>query len=117
MNQCHNAGRTMSKTEKPPRQTVFMGPWGASGILALCARIFLGAVFIYASIDKIIHPEAFAKAIFNYQILPEALINLTAILLPWLELVMGVLLVLGIWQQGAVFLANVLLGFFSGPCC
>lgn len=91
-----------------------MGPWSASAILVLCARVVLGAIFIYASLDKIAHPEAFANAIYNYQILPEPLINLTAIVLPWLELVMGVLLVLGVWQHGAVFLANVLLGVFFG---
>ena len=106
--------QTVSKTETSPAKTGFMGPWRGGGILALCARVVLGAVFIYASIDKIVHPEAFAKAIYNYQILPETLINLTAIVLPWLELVMGVLLVLGVWQHGAVFLANVLLGCFFG---
>jgi uncharacterized membrane protein YphA (DoxX/SURF4 family) len=104
----------VSKTETSPGKTGFMGPWSRGGILALGARVVLGAVFIYASIDKIVHPEAFAKAIHNYQILPETLINLTAIVLPWLELVMGVLLVLGVWQHGAVFLANVLLGCFFG---
>lgn len=53
------------------------------------ARIFLGLVFVVASVDKIIHPKAFAEIIYNYQILPGSLINLTAIILPWLELLLG----------------------------
>lgn len=81
---------------------------------AFWARLLLGVIFIAASIDKIWHPGAFAEAVHNYQLLPEAAINLTAIVLPWLELVLGALLILGIWLPGAVLLANVLLVcFFS----
>ncbi|MGB5159237.1 MauE/DoxX family redox-associated membrane protein [Desulfobacterium sp. N47] len=76
------------------------------------ARIVIGLVFIYASYDKILHPAAFAKIIYNYQILPDKLINLTAILLPWLELVIGCLLLSGVWLPGAVFISNVLLIIF-----
>jgi len=76
------------------------------------ARILLGIVFIYASYDKIIHPAAFAKAIYNYQILPDELINLSAIFLPWLELTIGSLLIIGIWLPGAVFISNIILIIF-----
>lgn len=78
------------------------------------ARIGLSIVFIYASYDKILHPAAFAKVIYNYQILPDELINLSAIFLPWLELVIGSLLITGIWLPGSVFIGNLLLmTFFS----
>ena len=76
------------------------------------ARLTLGLIFIVASGDKILHPKAFAEIIHNYQILPDGLINLVAIVLPWLELVLGVLLVIGLWLPGAVILANVLLLVF-----
>ena len=39
-------------------------------------RLALGAVFLYASYDKILHPAAFAKAVYNYQILPDEAISL-----------------------------------------
>ena len=42
----------------------------------------------YASYDKILHPQAFALAVFNYQLLPEPTINLIALILPWLELLL-----------------------------
>lgn len=72
----------------------------------------LGLVFIYASYDKILHPAAFARIINNYKILPNELVNLSAIFLPWLELIIGCLLLSGIWLPGAVFISYVLLMLF-----
>ena len=72
----------------------------------------MACIFIYASIDKIAYPAAFAKNIYNYQILPDALINLTALLLPWLELFLGLCLLTGIWLPGAVLAVNGLLLLF-----
>ena len=42
------------------------------------ARLVLGLIFIYASVDKIYHPAEFAQVISNYQILPDALINIVS---------------------------------------
>jgi hypothetical protein len=69
-------------------------------------------VFIYASVDKILHPASFTEAVYNYKILSDALINLTAIILPWLELLQGIFLVLGIRLPGAALLCNLLLVTF-----
>ena len=80
----------------------------------LMCRLILGGVFIYASVDKILHPAAFAEAVYNYKILPDALVNLTAIILPWLELILGVFLILGLWLPGAALLSNLLLLTFFG---
>ena len=77
-------------------------------------RLILGGIFVYASLDKIHHPAAFAQAINNYQILPDVFINLTAIVLPWMELMLGFFLIFGLWLPGATILANLLLiTFFS----
>jgi uncharacterized membrane protein YphA (DoxX/SURF4 family) len=78
----------------------------------LIARLILGGIFVYASFDKILHPHEFAEVVYNYQILPDALVNLTAILLPWLELCAGVFLILGLFLRGALFTCNVLLAVF-----
>ncbi len=80
--------------------------------VALILRLFLGGIFIYASLDKIAHPAPFAEAVYNYQILPDGLINITAIALPWLELFLGLCLFFGIWVPGAVLTANLLLLVF-----
>ncbi len=78
-------------------------------IIALYTRLILGGVFVYASFDKILHPAAFAEAVYNYQILPDELINLTAIVLPCLELVLGIFLMINFWMPGTVILCNLLL--------
>ncbi len=74
----------------------------------------MGSIFIYASIAKIAKPAAFAKDIYNYQVLPDVLINLTALVLPWLELFLGLCLLAGIWMPGAVLAVNGLLIAFLG---
>jgi uncharacterized membrane protein YphA (DoxX/SURF4 family) len=80
----------------------------------LVSRLILGGVFAYASFDKILHPYEFAEVVYNYQILPDGLVNLTAILLPWLELLVGLFLILGGWLPGASLICNLLLlVFFS----
>ncbi len=80
--------------------------------IIIAMRIALGIVFVYASIDKIIHPAAFAEAIFNYQILPDQLINITAVVLPCLELCAGVCLIFGKWIPGSLFIIALLLLIF-----
>jgi len=80
--------------------------------LIFWVRLVLGVVFIVAGLDKILHPLAFAKSIDNYQILPVTLLNLAAIILPWIELVLGSILAAGVWLPGAVVLVNLLLAAF-----
>jgi hypothetical protein len=75
-------------------------------------RIILGIVFIYASIDKIINPADFAEIILSYQILPEIMINPIAVVLPWLELLIGVFLIFHIWMPGSIILVNLMLFIF-----
>ncbi len=77
--------------------------------LRLAARLILGGVFLYACYDKILHPAAFAQVIYHYQILPESWIGAAALVLPWLELLVGVFLIVGVWLPGAVLCANLLL--------
>lgn len=73
-------------------------------ILVTILCLVVGGVFIYASIDKIINPDAFARIIHNYRILPPQAINALAIILPWLELVTGICLMLGFKYRSANFL-------------
>jgi len=93
-------------------KAIQMKPKRLSDWLSLAARLFLAVVFLYASVDKILHPAEFAKAVYLYQILPGSLINLAALILPWLELVLGLCLAAGIWLPGAVLWSNALLGTF-----
>jgi len=84
----------------------------SAGWATLLARLLLGAVFLYASFDKIANPGAFAKAVYNYQILPDSMVNLVAVILPWMELLLGVCLVAGFWLPGASMISTGLLIVF-----
>ncbi len=81
-------------------------------ILAFIVRVALGIIFIAASIDKIIHPAEFAKIIHNYRLMPGFLINLWAITLPWIELICGILLTLGLFREGAFSVITALIIIF-----
>ncbi len=80
--------------------------------LVFAARLVLGVVFIYASLEKIQNPAGFAQAIYNYRMVPEALINIMAIVLPWLELICGVLIIVGVFVRGSALLIGAMLAVF-----
>lgn len=80
--------------------------------LLTIVRLIAGGFFVYASLDKIIHPEAFAKIVHNYRILPGGLINIFAIVLPWVELFCGMALMLGTRVKGASAILSALLVVF-----
>lgn len=75
-------------------------------------RLVLGGVFIYASVYKIAEPADFAKSIYNYRMMPEATVNLMAIVLPWMELVCGVLIIVGPLMRGSALLIGLMLLVF-----
>ena len=71
----------------------------------LVIRLVLGFVFVFAAISKAADSEGFAQAINNYKLLPDFVINILAIILPWIELSAGVLLIFGISvkENSAIF--------------
>lgn len=78
----------------------------------LTFRVVLGVVFIYASLDKIHNPGAFSDLVDNYHITPIAINNLFALILPWIELFIGVFLILGVFLTGASVLTIILYVMF-----
>jgi uncharacterized membrane protein YphA (DoxX/SURF4 family) len=80
--------------------------------LILAIRLILGITFIWASIDKIANPGGFAVSIYNYRMLPHETINFMAIVMPWLELVTGILIMTGIFMRGSAFWMGVMLLVF-----
>lgn len=75
-------------------------------------RWILGITFIYASYYKIMTPEDFAKIVYGYNLFPEVLINLIAVILPFIELISGLSLLLGIYPRSAALIINGLLSAF-----
>ncbi len=80
--------------------------------LELTIRWVLGLIFIYASLQKIIDPAAFAKIIFGYDLFPGGIINLAAVILPYVELISGIALIAGIYTRSAALVINGLLFCF-----
>lgn len=74
--------------------------------LNLALRLGLAVVFFWAALDKIAHPNRFADIITDYQMLPTALLNPFAVMLPWVEVAVAVFLALGIWVPAAALLAS-----------
>jgi uncharacterized membrane protein YphA (DoxX/SURF4 family) len=92
--------------------SMFILPRSRSEWLLFIVKLIIGGFFIYASIDKIINPEGFAKSIHNYRMMPPVVINFMAILMPWLELVTGLSLIIGYRYRGANLLILAMLVVF-----
>jgi uncharacterized membrane protein YphA (DoxX/SURF4 family) len=75
-------------------------------------QIAIGAVFLYAALPKIGDPASFADQIHNYRMLPVALENLLAMTLPWVELIIGLALILGVRARCGAAVAVLLMGVF-----
>jgi uncharacterized membrane protein YphA (DoxX/SURF4 family) len=80
--------------------------------LHLLLRVILGALFAYASLDKIASPAAFAKIVYQWQVVGPVSSNLVAVMLPWIELVAGLLLLAGAWKREAAAVIGLLLLVF-----
>jgi uncharacterized membrane protein YphA (DoxX/SURF4 family) len=78
----------------------------------LVLRLLLGGFFVYASIDKIWSPAAFAKIVYQWQVVGPVASNLAAVTLPWIELVAGLLLIAGVWKRESALAIAFLLGVF-----
>lgn len=63
----------------------------------LVLRVIIGGAFLYAGIVKIQQPQAFADSIASFRLLPDAGINLLAMGLPPLEIITGLMLLIG-WK-------------------
>jgi putative oxidoreductase len=82
-------------------------PW-----LTIRVQLALGIFFVVAALPKLGDPPSFAHMVYNYRIVPGALVNLMALTMPWLELLCGLALVLGIWKGTArTIIAALLLVF------
>ena len=79
----------------------------------LIFRITLGALFVYASVDKILYPTSFADSVSSYQVVPRPLLNIVAIIFPWCELVAGLFLLNGFKTRSSNMLIFLMLCLFN----
>lgn len=64
-------------------------------------RLILGTVFVVSSWSKLRYPRIFAEALLAYQVLPDNLVTVVAVVLPWLELLAGLAVLLGYRSRGS----------------
>ncbi|MCC6362693.1 MAG: DoxX family membrane protein [Bryobacterales bacterium] len=81
--------------------------------IRLALRLILAAVFLYAAWSKLRQPWlVFAMSVDSYQILPPWMVFAVARTLPWLELLLGLLLLAGIYLRYAAPVCSLLLLIF-----
>jgi uncharacterized membrane protein YphA (DoxX/SURF4 family) len=78
---------------------------------AIC-RILIGGLFIYTSLPKLLRPDEFARLVAGYRILHPDMVNLVGIALPWVELMAGAFLLIGILPQSSAALIAGMLAVF-----
>jgi len=75
-------------------------------------RLVLGSVFIIAGISKLLNPHVFEKALNNYNLFPNVLINFILISFPWIELFLGGLLISGFLSRYIALVTIILILIF-----
>jgi uncharacterized membrane protein YphA (DoxX/SURF4 family) len=103
------------ETTAPPMSAV-TGSIRARPVLRisrLVLRTLVAALFLFAAFTKLIDPSSFAQQIANYQLTPWPVTAGLALFLPALELCVGICLLVGRWESGALVWTTILLITFS----
>ena len=82
-------------------------PW-----VSLVARLVLGSVMVVAGALKVTDPETATQAVRAYELLPSGLDAPVGLILPFLEIAIGLLLIVGFGVRWAAFAAGVFLVVF-----
>ena len=84
-------------------------------VTALIARVLLGTWFVYSGGMKIFGTvlDRFTRDVANYQLVKPPWDAVAAYTVPWLELIAGVCLMLGILRRGAILTFAGLVVVFS----
>jgi uncharacterized membrane protein YphA (DoxX/SURF4 family) len=84
-------------------------------VIGLLARIALAAIWLVSGLIKAVDPRQTLVAVRGYRIFPESVVTVVAAALPYLEIALGVLLLIGLATRLAAVLSAVLLvAFIAG---
>lgn len=87
-----------------------------TGVPLLLARLVVGGLFLKMGLAKLEDPVAFLKLVRQYDLIPASqptLLNAVAIIVPWLEVWLGGLMILGVALNGSFLLSSALLIVFT----
>ena len=82
--------------------------------LVLVMRLILGGIFLAAGILKFGNITAFAAQIAGFQILPTPFVGPLAALLPVVEIIVGLMLIVGFATRIVAWIAAAQVAIFSG---
>jgi uncharacterized membrane protein YphA (DoxX/SURF4 family) len=99
----------VSRPSAPPatRPPVAWADWAL-----LACRLAVGAIFVLAGVAKLVNPGSFGAALIAYSILPVDLVRWVALIFPWIEVVVGAMLIVGLFTRFAAWSAIALLLMF-----
>ena len=91
----------------PSRKSNEIAPWAA-----LALRLALGGYFAWSGWNKVfrIGLDEFTRAVGNYKIVYSPWDAVVAYTIPWVEMVVGACLILGLWKRGALWVLAGLVG-------
>ena len=79
----------------------------------LVSRLVLGGVFLVAGVTKALNPGELAASIRTYELgLPEWFVTLSAYALPYLEVLIGFYLLIGLFTRFSAWTTNVMMAVF-----
>ena len=81
-------------------------------LVGLVARLVLGGVLLYAGATKVLTPVGSARAVQAYQIFPFEVAQYIGYALPMVEIILGVLLILGLFTRTTAIIGTVLMVLF-----
>lgn len=81
--------------------------------VSLICTLFLGATFLLSSASKLRDPHGFVIGVLDYDVLPRWLAVAYGRLLPFVELICGILLLLGLWQDLMSLIVLAMLASFA----
>lgn len=88
-------------------------PRSRAYILLLLGRVALGTLLLYSAYAKLKYPWiTFAATLYGYQLLSDNAVIFVARTLPWFELALGILLIVGIGLRWVAAAATALLAVF-----
>ena len=76
-------------------------------IAVLTARVMVGGLLVATGALKVGHPAALAAAVASFRLLPPAVVGPMALALPYVELLVGLYLLAGLFTQIAAVVAAV----------
>lgn len=83
-------------------------------VITLLARLLLGGVLLVAGGLKVTKPTDSANAVAAYKLLPTNLAHLIGYALPWLEVAIALLLIIGIMVRPAAIAGGLIMVIFIG---